>query len=160
MLDIAHYLIREEKVDEVIAIVRRGPTEVKFDKKEMEYVIANLDQAALDAEIERVTPIMQAVNQDPVTARATILEALPKGLTKVSDTKFRFEFLASPIQMLGDANGNLTHVEIEDNILVEKDGDTKARGRNKHRQGVETVVFAIGDKVVFGLPVEWNNSLK
>ena len=163
MIDIAHFLIRDAKVDEVIAIVRRGPAEVKFDKKEMEYVIANLDQNALDAEIERVTPILQAVNQDPVTARATIMEALPKGLTKVSDTKFRFEFLASPVQMFGDANGNLTEVEIEDNILVEKNGDTKAKGTgNKRRLAVETIVFAIGDKVdeSFGLPVEWNEFVK
>ena len=163
MIDIAHFLIREKKVDEVIAIVRRGPAEVKFDKKEMEYVIDNLDQAALDAEIERVAPIMQAVNQDPVAARATILEALPKGLPKVSDTRFRFEFLASPVQMLGDAAGNLTQVEIEDNILVEKNGGTKPRGTgNKRRLDVETVVFAIGDKVdeLFGLPVEWNEFVK
>jgi ferredoxin/flavodoxin---NADP+ reductase len=163
MLDIAHFLIREKKVEEVVAIVRRGPAEVKFDKKEMEYVIDNLDQTALDAEIERVTPIMQAVNQDPVAARAAIMEALPKALNKVSDTKFRFEFLASPTQMLGDANGNLTHVEIEDNTLVEKDGDTKARGTgNKRQLEVETVVFAIGDKVdeTFGLPVEWNEFVK
>jgi len=163
MIDIAHYLIREEKVDEVIAIVRRGPAEVKFDKKEMEYVIANLDQAALDAEIQRVTPIMQAVNQDPVIARASIMEALPKALTKISDTKFRFEFLASPVQMFGDANGNLTQVEIEDNILAEKNGDTKAKGTgNKRRLNVETIVFAIGDKVdeSFGLPTEWNEFVK
>jgi len=163
MLDITHYFARELKVDEVIAIVRRGPAEVKFDKKEMEYVIDNLDQAALDAAIERVTPIMQAVNQDPVAARATIMEALPKALPKVSETKFRFEFLASPVQMIGDANGNLTQVEIEDNILIEKDGDTKARGTgNKRRLDVETVVFAIGDKVdeSFGLPTEWNEFVK
>lgn len=163
MIDIAHYLIRDEKVEEVIAIVRRGPAEVKFDKKEMEYVIANLDLDALDAEIQRVTPTMQAVNQDPVTARASIVEALPKGLPKVSETKFRFEFLASPVQMFGDADGNLTAVEIEDNILVEKNGDTKARGTgNKRQLEVETIVFAIGDKVdeSFGLPVEWNEFVK
>jgi len=163
MVDIAHYLIREQKVDEVIAIVRRGPAEVKFDKKEMEYVIANLDVEALDAEIQRVTPIMRAVNQDPAAARAAILEALPKALPKVSDTRFRFEFLASPVQMFGDAQGNLTAVEVEDNILVEKDGETKAKGTgNKRRIEVETVIFAIGDKVdeSFGLPVEWNEFVK
>jgi len=163
MIDIAHYLIHEAKVDEVIAIVRRGPAEVKFDKKEMEYVIANLDQAALDAEIQRVTPIMQAVHQDPTAARGTILEALPKADPKVSETKFRFEFLASPVQMFGDANGNLTQVEIEDNILVEKNGDTKPKGTgNKRRLDVETIVFAIGDKVdeSFGLPTEWNEFVK
>jgi ferredoxin--NADP+ reductase len=163
MLDITHYLSREVKVDEVIAVVRRGPAEVKFDKKEMEYVIDNLDQAALDAEIERVTPIMQAVNQDPAAARASILEALPKALPKISNTRFRFEFLASPVQMIGDENGKLKQVELEDNILVESNGDTKARGTgNKRLLDVETVIFAIGDKVdeSFGLPVEWNEFVK
>jgi ferredoxin--NADP+ reductase len=163
MLDITHYLTRELKVDEVIAVVRRGPAEVKFDKKEMEYVIDNLDVAALDAEIERVTPIMQAVHQDPAAARSAILEALPKALPKVSDTRFRFEFLASPVQMIGDADGRVKYVELEDNILVEANGDTKARGTgNKRRLDVETVIFAIGDKVddTFGLPVEWSEFVK
>lgn len=163
MLDITHYLSRELKVDEVIAVVRRGPAEIKFDKKEMEYVIANLDQAALDAEIQRVTPIMEAIHQDPAAARASILEALPKALQKVSDTRFRFEFLASPVQMIGDENGRLKQVELEDNILVEANGDTRARGTgNKRRLDVETVIFAIGDKVdeSFGLPIEWNEFVK
>jgi ferredoxin--NADP+ reductase len=163
MLDIAHYLAREKKVEEIIAIVRRGPAEVKFEKKEMEYVIDNLDIAELDAEIKRVAPIMQAVHQDPEAARATILEALPKALPKISDTCFRFEFLASPVQMIGDENGKLKQVELEDNLLVEANGDTKARGTgNKRRLDVETVIFAIGDKVddSFGLPVEWNEFVK
>ncbi len=163
MLDITHYLSREVKVDEVIAVVRRGPAEVKFDKKEMEYVIDNLDQGALDAEIRRVTPIMQALHQDPAAARTSILEAIPKALPKVSDTCFRFEFLASPVQMIGDENGRLKQVELEDNILVEANGDTKAKATgNKRRLDVETVIFAIGDKVdeSFGLPVEWNEFVK
>ena len=163
MLDITHYLSRELKVDEVIAVVRRGPAEVKFDKKEMEYVIDSLDQADLDAEIERVTPIMQAVHQDPAAARAAILEALPKALPKVSDTRFRFLFLASPVRMIGDENGRVKQVELEDNFLVEANGDTKAKGTgNKRLLDVETVIFAIGDKVddSFGLPVEWNEFVK
>lgn len=162
MLDITHFLSRIQKVDEVIAIVRRGPAEVKFEKKEMEYVIASLDQAALDEEIRRVAPIIQAVNQDPETGRASILQALPKALPKSSETKFRFIFLASPVQMLGE-NRLLTQVEIEDNVLVEKDGEIKAKGTgNKRRLDVETVIFAIGDKVdeSFGLPVEWNEFVK
>jgi len=65
--------------------------------------------------------------------------------------------------MLGDAEGNLTQVELEDNILVEANGDTKAKGTgNKRQLDVETVVFAIGDKVdeAFGLPTEWNEFVK
>lgn len=162
MLDITHFLSRIQKVDEVTAIVRRGPAEVKFEKKEMEYVIDSLDQAALDEEIQRVTPTMEAVRQDPALARASILEALPKALPKTSDTRFKFIFLASPVQLIGE-NGLLTQVEIEDNILVEKDGEIKAKGTgNKRRLDVETVVFAIGDKVdeSFGLPTEWNEFVK
>jgi len=163
MIDIARYLIREAKAEEVIAVVRRGPAEVKFARKEMEHVIANLDQVRLDAELERVTPIMQSVSQDPRAAKAMILEALPRAETKTSEACFRFEFLASPTQMLGDANGYLTQLEVEDNTLTIKDGDTKARGTgNKRLLNVETVIFAIGDKVddTFGLPVEWNEFVK
>jgi ferredoxin--NADP+ reductase len=52
---------------------------------------------------------------------------------------------------------------LEDNTLALKDGDTKARGTgNKRLLDVETVIFAIGDKVdeTFGLPVEWNEFVK
>jgi len=162
MVDIARYLIRQEKVGEVIAVVRRGPAEIKFDKKEMEYVIANLDQGALDAEIARVAPIMRAVDQDPEAARASILEALPKAYPAVSETRFRFEFLTSPVQMTG-VNGLLTQLEVEDTTLILKDGDTKARGTgHKRALEVETVIFAIGDKVeeTFGLPIQWNEFVK
>jgi len=163
MVDIAHYLISEQKVEEVIAIVRRGPTEVKFDKKEMGHIIANLDLAALDEDLAHVTPIMQAVNQDPEAARASILESKPKADPKTSETKFRFEFLASPLQLIGDDQGRLSQIEVEDNLLVIKDGDTKAKGTgNKRLIDVETVIFAIGDKVdeSFGLPVQWNEFIK
>ena len=162
MVDIARYLIRQEKVDEVIAVVRRGPAEVKFDKKEMEYVIANLDLDALEKEIARVRPIMEAVDQDQEAAQATIIESLPKAYPAVSDTRFRFEFLSSPVQMMGE-NGLLTQLEIEDTTLILKDGDTKARGTGSKRiLDVETVIFAIGDKVdeSFGLPIEWNEFVK
>ena len=162
MADIARYLIREVKVDEVIAVVRRGPAEVKFDKKEMEDIIANLDLGTLDTELGRVTAAMQAVGQDPQVARETLLEALPKAEAKSSETRLRFEFLSSPVQMLGK-NSMLTQLEVEDTTLVMKDGDTKARGTgHKRLLDVETVIFAIGDKVdeSFGLPTEWNAFVK
>jgi ferredoxin/flavodoxin---NADP+ reductase len=161
MLDIARYLIHHVKVDEVIAVVRRGPAEVKFDKKEMEYVIANLDQTALDAEVARVTPQMQAIGQSPEAAKALILEALPKAYPVNSLTRFRFVFLASPTQILGEQT--VSGLEIEDNSLALKAGEVKARGTgNKRVLDVDSVIFAIGDKVddTFGLPVEWNEFVK
>jgi ferredoxin--NADP+ reductase len=38
MMDIAHWLIREKGVETVMAVARRGPAEVKFDKGEMKIV--------------------------------------------------------------------------------------------------------------------------
>lgn len=163
MLDIARWLIRTVKVEEVIAVVRRGPAEVKFDKKEMEYVIANLDVEALNEEVARVAPVMQAVGQDPEAAKAFILAALPKALEPVSKTRFRFDFLSSPVRIIGDAQGKVCGIEIEENKLVPANGDTKSRGTGVKREyAVDTVIFAIGDKVdeSFGLPVQWNAFVK
>ena len=163
MLDITRYMLHRMKVDEVVAVVRRGPAEVKFDKKEMEYVIHNLDQRALDEEIARVTPLMRAIDQDPALARATILEALPKAQPSSATGRFRFEFLASPTQMLGNEQGAVTGLEVEDNTLQRKDEEVKARGTgNKRVIAVDSVVFAIGDKVdeSFGLPTQWNEFAK
>ncbi len=113
-----------------------GRAEVKFDKKEMEYVIANLDLAALDQELERVTPVMQAVEQDPNEARVYIHSALPKALEPVSQTHFYLNFLASPTQILGDENGQVCGLEVEETRLVRTNGDTKAR-RHRRQAGDE-----------------------
>jgi ferredoxin--NADP+ reductase len=91
-----------------------------------------------------------------------VLDALPKADPKFADTRFRFEFLTSPVQMLGE-NGILTGLEVEDNILVMKDGQLKSRGTGHKRiLPVDTVIFAIGDKVdeSFGLPVASNEFIK
>ena len=163
MMDIAHWTIRDLKVDEVIAVARRGPVEVKFSKKEMEAVAANLDLDALDAEMARCAPLMQAVDQDVQAAKEYILSGLPKAEASTSPTRFRFDFLASPTRIIGDDRGSVCGLEVEDTRLELKNGDTKARGLGTHRiLDVDTVVFCIGDRVdnSFGLPVQWNEFVK
>lgn len=163
MLDIARWLIRDLKVDEVIAVVRRGPAEVKFDKKEMESVAANLDLKTLDEEIARVAPAMEAVGQDIQAAKDFILSALPKAYESVSESRLLFDFLASPVRILGDASGQVQGLEVEETKLIPFNGDTKARGTGiKRNLDVDTVIFCIGDKVdeTFGLPVQWNEFVK
>jgi ferredoxin--NADP+ reductase len=148
MLDLAHYLIRDCKVDEVIAVVRRGPAEVKFTRKEMETVAANLDLPALEAEFARVTPIMQSAGQDAGAAKAAFTDALPKALEKITETRFRFEFLATPVRVMGDWMNGVTGLKVEENTLVLADGNIKARGTgNTHQIEADTIIFAIGDTV-------------
>jgi ferredoxin--NADP+ reductase len=163
MLDISHWVVRDLKVDEVVAVARRGPAEVKFDKAEMEFVAANLDVPALDAELERVRARMEAVGQDVSQARTYILAALPGAEPAVSTTRFRLEFLGSPHRIVGDDHGQVTGLEVEDTTLVAADGDTKARGLGTFRTiPADTVVFAIGDRVdeALGLPVKGNAFIK
>ncbi len=162
MVDIARFLIREQKVDEIVSVVRRGPGEVNFTKEEMKHIIANLDLAAFEMELRRVLPVLQAVNETSDVGRQKVLDALPKADPKFADTRFRFEFLTSPVAMLGE-NGILTGLEVEDNILVQKDGQLKSKGTGHRRIiPVDTVIFAIGDKVddSFGLPVASNEFIK
>jgi ferredoxin--NADP+ reductase len=106
MVDVARFLIREIKADEVVSVVRRGPAEVNFTKEEMKHIVANLDVEAFDAELARVRPALEAIGQDLDLGRQKVLEALPKADPKMADTRFRFEFLSSPTRMLGE-NGKL-----------------------------------------------------
>ncbi len=163
MLDMAHWLIRDLKVDEVISVVRRGPNEVKFSKEELKIVAHNLDLGRLFAEIERTRPIAVSVDQNVDEAKDYILAALPKGLEAVSKTHFYFDFLASPSRILGDENGVVNGLEVEDTTLVCSEGEVQAKRLGTKRVlNVDTVIFCIGDKVdeSFGLPVRNNAFVK
>lgn len=163
MLDIAHWLIRDLKVEKVIAVARRGPAEVKFTKKEMEIVSRNLDLEALNDEFIRVAPVMQEMGQDIEEARNYFLSTLAKGLEPVSKTNFSFDFLASPSRIIGGERGEVRGLEVEDTTLIHDVGDTKAKRLGTKRVlDVDNVIFCIGDRVdeKFGLPVRWNEFVR
>jgi len=162
-MDISRYLATSRMVDEIIVLIRRGPAEVKFDGKELEHVVAYLDLTALRNEMERVRPIMLSLGQDPVHFREIVMTAREKGDLSTSRTHIKLMFLASPTRLLGDDHGHVTGIEFEDNTLVSENGEIKARGLGSHRVvDVETVIFAIGDRVdgALGLPVKGSEFTK
>lgn len=162
MIDIARYLIYYCDAQDIISIVRRAPADVNFTKEEMKHLIAYLDMDDFENEMKRMHSILDPLHIDVEVGRAKILEALPKADPKTKNARFHFEMLASPSRMLGE-NGILKQFEIEENILVEKDGHSTAKGTGKkHLLDVDTVIFAIGDKVdeSFGLPAKWNEFVK
>jgi ferredoxin--NADP+ reductase len=163
MLDIAHWLIRELKVDEVVSVVRRGPNEVKFSKEELKIVAQNLDLSALDSEIERTRAVANEVGQNVDEAKDYILSALPKALPSNSDTRFYFDFLASPSRILGNDQGMVNGLEVENTTLICSEGAVHAKRLGTKRVlPVDTVIFCIGDRVDanFGLPVRQNAFVK
>ena len=164
MMDIARYLIHEKQVESVIAIARRGPAELKFSRKEMEYVGKNFDLDDYKKELERVTPLMNAIGQDPNQSLNFILDSLENNCAEqISNTKFQLKFLASLLNIRGDEKNKVTGIEIEENNLSISNGNTYAVGTGK-REFIccDTLIFAIGDGVDpgFGLPVEKNEFMK
>ncbi|MEI7987839.1 MAG: GNAT family N-acetyltransferase [Chloroflexota bacterium] len=163
MTDIARWLIHDIKVDEVIALARRGPAEVKFAKKEMESIICNLDMKAFDAELQRSAPAMEAIGQDVNEAKAYILSALPDACDATSHTRFLIRFLSAPSAILDAGDGRACGLEVDETILLRRDDEIFAKPTgNRHVEDVDTVVFCIGDRVDegFGLPVKWNEYVK
>jgi ferredoxin/flavodoxin---NADP+ reductase len=162
MADLAHWLVRDLKVDEVTAVARRGPAEVKFTPQELAYVAANLDLEALDREFDRVRERMVAIGQDPDATKEFILSALPRAHKPISDTRLSFRFLSSPSRILGDEA--VTGLEMEETALtITADGRTRAQGLSNYAVlDVDTVIFCIGDRVSedFGLPVQWFSFVK
>lgn len=153
MLDVARYCIKDLKVKTVTAVVRRGPADVKFDKKEMQSVIRNLNQEALDAEVRKAAPVMEAVGQDPVAAKAFILSAVLQSEPTGSDTDFSFRFLTTPKSIVGDADGRVTGFKVEHTTLKLREG-TNGSGRTSavglgttEVLKADTVIFCIGDTV-------------
>jgi ferredoxin--NADP+ reductase len=163
MLDIAHWLADMVKVDQVTTIARRGPAEVKFGRSELGYVIGQMDITALEAELARVTPLMTSLGQDPEEFRSMIRMVLRKSDPPHSPTRFNLQFLTSPSRILGDAQGRMCGLEVEENTLVMQNGEAHPKGLGILRQmDFDTVIFAIGDRVDndFGLPVAGNEYVK
>jgi ferredoxin--NADP+ reductase len=163
MADISRYLICERQVDVVYAVARRGPAEVKFTKKELEYIVENLDMENYRAEIERATPFMAAVGQDAQEPMRMVEQALENAEQTGSNTSFRMRFLASVRCILGNDSNQVCGLELENNTLMADGGSIRAKGLgNRFRLDVDTVIFAIGDAVDpgFGLPVDQNEFSK
>lgn len=164
MMDITRWLIEEQKVEEVIAVARRGPLEVKFDKKELESVVGYLDQDALRQEVERVKPVMQAIGQEPSEFLKMIQQAAAKAAPVEGEARFRLRFLSSPVQMIADDQGRVNCLVVEENsLLLGEDGEVRARGTGVYQNlMVDTVIFAIGDEVdrMIGLPIQSGEFVK
>ncbi len=156
MTDVVSYLIHEEKVEKVFVVARRGPLEVKFEKKEFERIAANLVLEDLEEQFAYHAPLMHQLGQDIEKARDIFYSCLPKAEPKNSDTQFFFRFLASPSRFIGDEKGRLAGVELKRNTLVLKKGKLEALAIPETLfLEADTAVLAIGNKVHegLGLPV-------
>lgn len=157
MADLVTFLIHQKRVDEIITIARRGPGEIKFDRKELEAVACNLDMAAIEAEIARAAPLMRSLGQSPEDSLGIFQAAREKSPPPPSPTILHIRFLLSPVRILPGDDGRMAALEVEQNTLVQQDGQIKARGTGRLSIiPADTIIFAIGDRVDsdLGLPMQ------
>ena len=160
MADVTRYLLSLAQVEQVHICVRRGPAEVKFTRKELETIIKAFDLAALEKEISRVSPAMTAVGQDAAAELQFFRSALPKAEENHSNAQILFHFLTSPLEIVGDEDGRMKGLLLENNKLVGEKENTSARGLGTTWiLDADTVIFAIGDKVEdeLGIPLLKND---
>jgi len=163
MVDIARWLMIDqpgEKPEEVIVIARRGPFEVKFDRKEFDYVEAFLDRKRFQEELDRVAEACKAVDQDVSQVPETTFPWLKSQPETTPDSKLTFRFLSSPIAIEPGPDGRIKRLRVVENILV-RDGDrTRPKATDKEIfLDVDTLIFAIGDLAdpALGLPYSKNS---
>jgi ferredoxin/flavodoxin---NADP+ reductase len=161
-IDIARWLLLDDprkQTESVIIIARRGPYEIKFDKKEIEYVASHLSREQLTSEMARISERCAKCNQDVSPDRIFSMHfprlnnpdfaSIPPSLS--------IRFLSSPKTFLKDDSGRVTKMVIAENDLsLNSDGSTSARANGETSTlDVDTVLFAIGDKhdPQIGLPM-------
>lgn len=156
MVDVAHYLVHEKRVKEVIAVARRGPAQRAYSDIEIKAVAANMDTEALRQELERIRDRIEVHGED--------IEKLYQELTKYKDvppkegpspTRLLFRYLSQPHEILLDPDGRPRALRVEDTELVPKRGDLAAKGLGTYYDvEADTVIFAVGDRVdeTLGLP--------
>jgi ferredoxin/flavodoxin---NADP+ reductase len=162
MVDIARWLLIDqpgEKPEEVIVIARRGPFEVKFDRKEFDEVEAFLDRKLFQEELNRVAEACKAVGQDVSQVPDTTFPWLRTPPEISLESKLAFRFLSSPVGIEPGEDGRIERMRVVENILV-RDGDN-TRPKATERQttlDIDTLIFAIGDLADPGLGLPYDRS--
>ena len=161
-IDIARWLLEdtpEKRAHNVLVIARRGPLEIKFDEKEIEFVERHLSRREMVRELERVKERCARCGQDVSPAKVFehhFLQLKDEGFASIPP-RLSFRFLSSPAAILPDANGRIARLAVAENELVRKeDGSTAAIPTSERREiEVDTLIFAIGDKhdAGVGLPM-------
>lgn len=161
-IDVARWLLLDKPAkhtESVVIVARRGPLEVKFDKKEIEHVEPHIDRLDFVAELARIKDRCARANQD-VSPEKIFTTHFPHlsdpGFASVPP-RLTFRFLSSPKVFVANERGRVTQMVVTENDLALKsDGSTSARATDATATlDVDTVLFAIGDRhdPQIGLPM-------
>ena len=157
-IEIARWLLDdspERRPENVLVIARRGPLEIKFDERELEFVERHLSRKELSRELERVKERCARCRQDVSPEKVFehhFLLLKDAGFASVLP-RLSFRFLSSPTAIVPDSDGRIAKLVVaEDELVLKEDGSTAAiPTRERTEIEVDTLIFAIGDKHDAGL---------
>jgi len=142
--DHAIQVLETSGVREITILARRGPLQAAFTNPELLEmgVLEHADVEVVGGDLDELSAV--ALQQADKTRRRNVeilqdYAARPKTGKPIT---VRFRFLASPVELLGDENGHVRGVRVENNAIAERDdGSLVARGTGTFDEIPAQLVF-------------------
>ena len=147
-------VLRSSGIEEITILARRGPLQAAFTNPEL-LEMGELERGDVEVVAGELDELSVVALQEADKTRRRNVEILQDYAARPRTGKpitVRFRFLASPIELLGDEDGHVRAVKIENNAIVAReDGSLGARGTGTFEEIPAQLVFrSIGYR---GLPV-------
>ncbi len=158
-------VLRSSGVEEITILARRGPLQAAFTNPEL-LEMGELERGDVEVVGGELDELSAVALLDADKTRRRNVEILQDYAARPKTGKpitVRFRFLASPIELLGDENGHVRAVKIENNEIVARDdGSLGARGTGTFEEIPAQLVFrSIGyrGQPVAGIPFDEQRGL-
>jgi ferredoxin--NADP+ reductase len=158
-------VLRNSGIEEITILARRGPLQAAFTNPELLEMgeLARGDVEVVGGDLDALSAVAL---QDADKTRRRNVEIIQDYAARPKTGKpitVRFRFLASPVELLGDDNGHVRAVKIENNAIVAReDGSLAARGTGQFEEIPAQLVFrSIGyrGQPVAGIPFDEQRGL-
>jgi ferredoxin--NADP+ reductase len=131
-------------VEEITILARRGPLQAAFTNPEL-LEMGELERGDVEVVGGELDDLSSKALEEADKTRTRNVEILAEYAARPKSGKpitVRFRFLASPVELLGDENGHVRAVRIENNAIVARDdGTLGARGTGEFEELPAQLVF-------------------
>ncbi|MCW3010967.1 MAG: FAD-dependent pyridine nucleotide-disulfide oxidoreductase [Solirubrobacterales bacterium] len=142
--DHALEVLNASGIEEITILARRGPLQAAFTNPEL-LEMGELERADLEIVGAELDPLSQKALEDADKTRRRNVEIIQEYAARPKAGKpltVRFRFLAGPVELLGDEDGHVRAVRIEENeITARGDGSLAAGGTGRFEELPAQLVF-------------------
>jgi len=142
--DHAIEVLEASSIEEITILARRGPLQAAFTNPELLEmgVLERADLEVVGGELDELSALALAEADKTRRRNVEILQEYAARPKTGKPITVRFRFLGSPVELLGDENGNVRGVKIEKNAIAARDdGSLAARGSGTFDEIPAQLVF-------------------